>query len=53
MIVLVLHQELIFFVLPVCADELLSTPIIIIFLPKSKFAIKKIDRQSNPKPYPE
>ena len=34
-------------------DELFSTAKIITFLPKSKFESKKIERESNPIPYPE
>ena len=34
-------------------DELIPTPKIMAFLPQSKFAIEKCERDSNPIPYPE
>ena len=42
-----------FFLLPICTDELLSTPKIITFLPQSKFESEKSKLGSNPTSYPE
>ena len=44
------RTKIAFLLLSICTDELLSTPKIIVFLPQSKLACEKSERESNPIP---